>query len=62
MACKGCEKRKGWIRRWIGVDQRIDALHKIVVKRNIALMEAGAKLEERVKVLEDEAVRFSEIG
>lgn len=52
MACKGCESRKGWIRRWLGVDQRIDSLHKIVVRRDTALMEAGAKLEERVKALE----------
>ena len=65
MTCEGCERRKGIIRRWLGVDKLLQASNRMMARRiqrqYTEVLEAGAELEKRVKALEAETVRFSEI-
>lgn len=58
MTCKGCESRKGKIRRWLGITDILYGmgrnLTRYVDRRVLSVTEAGAELEKRIEALEAE--------
>ena len=56
MTCKGCENRKGKIRKWLGVESvlrlAVSAMRRYTDSRIRNVLDAGSELEKRVDALE----------